>query len=272
MRAPSVVPVPDPVPFTPAGPERRVEFLGSAAIAGAPVAYVIVLSAVVAVLSFIPFSIVLSGGSSFPMAQGVYGLTGWLLGPWAGAVAAGTGSLVGAFLAPHTAGMVWLSVGGAMLAALCGGCLVPGRRHWKLGVAVSVVAMAAPLLYGDHAVNANGVPLHVYLIAYPTHFVAVGLFVLPTRRWIGRLVASPDLKRVAVGLFLGTWSAAGVMMITESMISYYLFNWPGELFYMFAGVVPIEHTMRSGIGAVVGAGVIAGLRAMSLVKPRDAAY
>lgn len=259
-------------PFTPAGPERRVEFLGSAAIAGAPVAYVIVLSAVIAVLSFIPFSIVLSGGSSFPMAQGVYALTAWLLGPWAGAVAAGTGALVGAFLAPHTAGMVWLSVGGAMLAALCGGCFRPGRKYWRLGAVLALVAVAAPIFYGDHAVNNNGVPLKLFLIAYPTHFIAILLFILPTRRWIGRLVASPDLKRVALGLFLGTWSASGIMMMTESAISYRIMNWPGELFYMFAGVVPIEHAMRSGIGAVVGTGVIAGLRAMSLVKPRESSY
>lgn len=265
-------PVPAPSSFVPAGPERNVEFLGSASIAGAPVAYVIVLSAVVAVLSFIPFSIVLSGGSSFPMAQGIYPLTGWLLGPWAGMAASGIGALVGVFLAPHTAGIPWLGVSGAMLSALCAGCMTPGRRHWKLGLAAAVVAVASPLLYGDHAVNANGVPLLAYLLAYPTHFLAVALFLLPTRRWIGRLVASPHLKRVALGLFLGTWSAAGIMMITESMISYYLFNWPGELFYMFAGVVPVEHTMRSGIGAVVGTGVIAGLRAMSLVKPRDASY
>ena len=96
-------PSPSPSGFVPTGPERRVEFIDSASIAGAPVAYVIVLAAVVAVLSFIPFSIVLSGGSSFPMAQGVYPLTGWLLGPWAGAVASGTGALVGALAAANAA-------------------------------------------------------------------------------------------------------------------------------------------------------------------------
>lgn len=256
----------------PSGPERRVVFLGSAAIAGAPVAYVIVLSAVVTVLSFIPFSIVLSAGSSFPMAQGIYPLTGWLLGPWAGAVAAGVGAIVGIFLAPHTAGIPWVTVNGAMIAALCAGAMVPGRRRWRLGLVLSLLAVVQPLLFAEHGINANGVPLHYLLLAYPTHILAVILFVLPTRRWIGGLILSPDLKRVALGLFLGTWTAASVMMMGMSLISYYLLNWPGELFLMFAGVVPIEHTIRSGIGAVVGTGVVAGLRAMALVKPREASY
>ena len=79
------------------GEERTIRFHDSAAIGGAPVAYVIVLAAVITVLSFIPFSIVLAGGSSFPMAQGVYSLNGWLLGPWGGFVASAIGALVEVF-------------------------------------------------------------------------------------------------------------------------------------------------------------------------------
>ena len=71
----------------PAGQERRVEFLGGAAVDGAPVAYIVVLAAVVAALAFIPFSVVLASGGSFPMSEGIYGLVGWILGPIAGAVA-----------------------------------------------------------------------------------------------------------------------------------------------------------------------------------------
>lgn len=62
--------------FQPSGPERSVQFHGSAAIDGAPVAYIVVLAAVVTTLSFIPFSVVLSSGGSFPMSQGVFGLVG----------------------------------------------------------------------------------------------------------------------------------------------------------------------------------------------------
>lgn len=257
---------------SPLGPERTVAFLGSAAIAGAPVAYVIVLSAVVAVFSFIPFSIALSAGSSFPMAQGIYPLTGWLLGPWAGAAASGVGALVGVFLAPHTAGIPWITVGGAALGAVFAGAIAPGRaRRWFALVLMIVIGLEV-VVYAHHAIVRNGVRPWILFFGYLTHVTAMILFVLPTRSWMGALIGSPDLKRVALGLFFATWTAASLMMFTESLLSYLLLNWPEPLFVMFMGVIPIEHLARSGIGAVIGTGVIAGLRAMALVKPREAIY
>ena len=53
----------------PAGEEREVKFLGGAALDGAPIAYIVVLAAVVLALSFIPFSVVLATGGSFPLSQ-----------------------------------------------------------------------------------------------------------------------------------------------------------------------------------------------------------
>ncbi|HRE82569.1 MAG TPA: hypothetical protein PLN52_16105 [Opitutaceae bacterium] len=256
----------------PAGPERTVVFLGSAAIAGAPVAYVIVLSAVVAVFSFIPFSIALSAGSSFPMAQGLYTLNGWLLGPWAGAAASGVGALVGVFLAPHTSGIPWITVGGAAMGAIFAGAIAPGPHRRRLAWLLMLLVALEVVVYGHHAIVRNGVRPWVLIFGYLTHVVAIALFVLPTRSWMATLIASPNLKRVALGLFLATWTAASLMMFTESLLSYLLLNWPEQLFIMFIGVIPLEHAARSGIGAVVGTGVIAGLRAMSLVKPREATY
>lgn len=257
----------------PSGKERTVTFHSAAAIDGAPVAYVIVLSSVVTAFSFIPFSVVMAGGSGFPMAQGIYSLMGCLLGPWAGAAAGGIGATVGVFLAPHTAGgMPWLNISSAIIAALCGGAIAPGRRQWKLGIALSLLALAQPFIFFGYAMEQNEVPLIILIYAYLTHLAAAVLFILPTRRLLGALIASADLVKVAIGLFLGTWTAAGIMMLGSSMISYYFMNWPDELFILFGTLVPIEHTIRSAIGAVVGTGVIAGLRAMALVKPPEAVY
>jgi hypothetical protein len=137
------VTAPNPEPSVPLGPERTVRLLDSASVGGAPIAYVVVLAAVIAVLSFIPFSVALSAGSSFPMAQGAYPLMGWLLGPAGGAAASGMGSLVGIFLAPHTAGIPWLTVGGAAAGALFASCLVSrGRRALALAVMVLIAAEA----------------------------------------------------------------------------------------------------------------------------------
>lgn len=257
---------------TPLGPERQVTFIGGATIGGAPVAYVIVLAAVIAVLSFVPFSIALSAGSSFPVAQGVYSLMGWLLGPTAGACASGIGALVGVLLAPHTAGVPWVTVAGAASAALFAGAMAPGKQRRPLAWVLTAVILVEVAIYAHHAIVHNGVRPWIFGAAYIAHFAAMILFVLPTRPWIGRLIASPDLKRVALGLFLGTWTAASLMMFSESMVTYLMFNWPGELFIMFAGVVPIEQAARSAIGALLGTGVISGLRSMALVRPPGAIY
>ncbi|MCF3648569.1 hypothetical protein [Synoicihabitans lomoniglobus] len=253
------------------GEEREITFHDSASIGGAPVAYVIVLATVIAVLSFIPFSIVLSGGSSFPMAQGVYSLNGWLLGPWAGFVASGIGALVGVFLAPHTAGIPWLAVSGAGLAALYAAALHPtGRR--PLWAGLSALTLIGWVLFYRQAVVLNGVSAAVFFLSYLTHLSATVLFIAPTHRWIGRALCSPDLKRVALGLFFGTWISASLMMFYMSWLSYALLTWPEEIFYIFFVMVPIENVARSVIGAVIGTGVIAGLRAMALVKPPEANF
>jgi len=253
------------------GEERAIRFHDSAAIGGAPVAYVIVLAAVITVLSFIPFSIVLAGGSSFPMAQGAYSLNGWLLGPWGGFVASAIGALVGVFLAPHTAGIPWLWVTGAGLAALFAAAMHPTRRR-RLWLGLAVLTLAMWFIYFRQAVLINGVALPVFVIGYLTHLSATILFLSPARRWIGRQIHSSDPKRVAVGLFFGTWTAASLMMLYMSALSYLLLTWPEEVFYIFFIAVPIENLARSVIGAVIGTGVIVGLRAMGLVKPPGATY
>ena len=98
----------------PEGEERKVEAVSSAAIDGAPIAYIVVLAAIVTTLSFIPFSIVLASGGSMPLSQAVFPLLGWLLGPIAGAIAGGIGALIGAFLAPYTVGIPAISVFGQL--------------------------------------------------------------------------------------------------------------------------------------------------------------
>ena len=254
-----------------AGPEREIKFHDSATIGGAPIAFVIVLATVIAVLSCIPFSIVLSGGSSFPMAQGVYSFNGWVLGPWAGFVASAIGALVGVFLAPHTAGIPWLAVSGAGLAALYAAALKPSGRH-GLWLALSLFTVGGWLSFYHVAVNLNGVDSSVFLLSYLTHITSTVLFIAPTRIWIGCLIASPDLKRVSVGLFFGTWIAASLMMFYMSWLSYLVISWPEEVFYIFFVMVPLENLARSLIGAVIGTGVIAGLRSMALIKPPEAMF
>jgi hypothetical protein len=256
----------------PAGQERKVEFLGGASIDGTPVAYIVVLAAVVAALAFIPFSVVMASGGSFPMSQGVFSLVGWVLGPIAGAVASGIGTLIGVFIAPHTAGVAPVSVYGAIVASFAAGCMVTGdkRRGWWL--IPGILAILSSLYYAGRALFINGVsPLWV-LLGYLVAWVGILLYLLPTRILFAKWIASKNAGLVALGAFLGTFASFAVSHVAQTAITYHMFNWPEEVWQLLAGLIPIEYLSRCLIGAVIGAGVIVGLRAIGLVKPAHATY
>jgi len=257
---------------TPVGKEREVKFLGGAAIDGAPVAYVVVLAAVVTALAFIPFSVVLASGGSFPLSQGVYSLMGWVLGPIAGAVASGIGTLIGVFLAPHTAGVAPVTVWGAVVAAFAAGSMVTSgpRKNWW--IIAGVIGLLSWLVFVGRAMFVNGVSLYAALLGSAGQWGGVLLFLLPTRTLFARWISSPKIGLVAVGLFFGTWATFAVSHVAQSVITYWMFNWPEEVWLMLAGIVPVEYIFRCLAGAVIGTGVLAGLRAIGLVKPAHATY
>lgn len=258
---------------TPSGEEREIKFQGGAAIDGAPIAHVVVLAAVAAALSFIPFSVIVAAGGSFPMSQGIYGLVGWILGPIAGAIANGIGRLVGVFLAPHTAGPVpAASVWGATISSLAAGAMVVGGRRKRWWMPLAAVFIIELLAYLGRAILTNGVGVSTALMSSFVDWSAVVLFILPTRTLFARWIRSRNLGLVSTGLFLGTWMAAGLSHLSAVVISYYLLNWPAEVWATLIPIVPVENLFRCLIGTVIGTGVIAGLRAIGLVKPLHAVY
>jgi hypothetical protein len=265
MRAP-------PEPFEPAGAERPVQLLGATAIDGAPVAYIVVLSAVVTTLAFIPFTVVLSAGGSFPMSQGIFALLGMLLGPIAGAVASGIGTLIGVFVAPHTAGLWPLSVLGAVTASFAGGCCTgPGWRRY-LYLPVLALGLVSLAVYYQRALYINHIPPRVIFFGSVLDWSSLLLFATPLRGVAARLVRSPRKSRMALGLALGTWMGYGIAHAVGDAVAYYLFNWPEKIWVMLIPIIPLEMLFRCAVGVVVGTGVIAGLRAIGLFRPRYAMY
>ena len=256
----------------PTGEEREVQFLGGAAIDGAPVAYIVVLAAVVVALAFIPFSVILASGGSFPMSQGIYPLVGWILGPIAGAIASGIGALVGVFLAPHTSGVAVVSVLGGVIASFAAGSMVLGEKRNNWWIWETVVFVIAWLLFAGRAMVQNGVSFYAAFVGSFLDWSGILLFALPTRTLFARWINSKNIGMVALGLFLGTWTIAGVMHVVQSCITYFMFNWPEEIWVMLIPIIPFENLMRCLIGTVIGTGVIAGMRAIGLVKPTEAIY
>ena len=258
---------------SPKGPERDVRSLSSTQIDGAPAAYVIVLAAVVTALSFIPFSLILGSGGSFPLSQGVLGLVGWVLGPVAGAVSSGVGALLGVVLAPHTAGPIpVMRVLTSAFVSFAAGAMVIGKKRslWWLHAALVSGGALAYLVW--RAIVLNGVGAVVVLAVTFVNWSALLLFVLPTRTLIAGWIRSPKLPLVMLGLALGTWMVYGLTHAIQAATIYHLQNYPAEIWVTLIPIIPFENMVRAAVGVVIGSGVIAGLRAVGLVKPEQAGY
>lgn len=255
----------------PKGEERRVELVGGIAIDGTPIAYIIVWAAVLAVLSFIPIpvSVVFGIGGTFPLSQAVYALVGFILGPWAGALAAGIGRLIGIFIAPHTATVGLPSVVFAMVWAAAGGILVEKKGHkWLLALGVFGLAY---LGYVGRALTID-VDLALALQTTLTNLSGLILWVLPTRTLARDLIANRNPARLAAGLALGSWIVNTNGHTFANAWLYYTVGWPANVWRILIPVIPVEQLFRTFVGAVIGVGVIAGLRAIGLVKPAKAGY
>lgn len=257
----------------PKGTERKVSSLSSTHIDGAPIAYIIALAAVVTALSFIPFSFIIGSGGSFPLSQGVLGLVGWVLGPVAGAVSSGIGTLLGVFLAPHTAGpLPLMRVLGSVYASFAAGAMVLGqkRRYWWIPVAV--YAMLSFAYFVGRAILLNGVGVGIAFAATFVDWSAIVLFILPTRKLITGWLRSSKLPQVMLGLALGTWMIYGITHVCQSAIIYHLQNYPEEVWATLIPIIPFENLVRAAVGVVIGSGVITGLRAIGLIKPEHAVF
>ncbi len=256
----------------PEGKEREVKTFSSATIDGTPIAYIVVLAAIVTALAFIPFAILLASGGSMPLSQGIFPLLGWLLGPIAGGTASGIGTLIGVFLAPYTAGIPAISLWGAMVASFVAGAMVlrKERQYWWFGV--TILGVLALYFYGNRAIGQNRISPSSFIAGSFVDWSGLLLFTLPTRTLFARWINSAEGQLMIVGLFLGSWTVSGVAHLSQVVMTYYLFNWPKEVWLTLIPIVPFENLLRSIVGTVIGFGVISGLRAIGLVRPTGAIY
>ncbi|MBC7260545.1 MAG: hypothetical protein H5T63_00915, partial [Chloroflexi bacterium] len=190
----------------------------------------------------------------------------------AGAIASAIGAALGIFIAPHTTTVPVATVLGAIMGSFAAGAMITvgPRKNWWLPLSVLLCVIYA--LYGGRAVLQNGVRVHALLLGSFINWSALLLFILPTRRLAANWIGHQDLRRVASGLFLGTWMAAGLSHLTAATIVYFVVNWPEAVWLAMAPLAPLEHLARCVVGMVIGTGVIAGLRAIGLVKPTSAVY
>jgi len=256
----------------PRGEERKVPLVGGTTIDGAPIAYVIVLAAVVAVLSFvpIPISAVLGLGGTFPLSQAIYALVGFVLGPWAGALAAGIGRIIGVFLAPHTASSGLLSAAVAVVTAWAGGVLV--QKKGLLWLCPPILFAMALVAYVGRGLTVD-VSLGLGLSSTFINWLAIILWLTPARTLARDWIAAASPLRLAAGLALGSWIVnTGSFLVANALFYNLLYRWPAIQWKALIGIAPVEHAFRVAVGTAIGTGVILGLRAIGLLKPARAGY
>jgi hypothetical protein len=137
---------------------------------------------------------------------------------------------------------------------------------------VAVISIIAFFIYTGRALFINGVSLSVVIMGSFMDWSAIILWILPTRNIFAKWLRSEKVPFLALGLFLGTWMIFGLAHVCQSAITYTMFNWPEEVWVMLIPMMPFENAMRSIVGAVVGTGVIVGLRAIGVVKPQKALF
>ena len=256
---------------SPKGEERQVRTIGGASIDGAPIAYIIVWAAVLVVLSFIPLpvSAVLGIGGTFPMSQAAYALVGIVLGPWAGALAAGVGRLIGIFTAPHTATAGLPSILIAVVWAAAGGILVEKKgQKWLLALGFFVLAYIA---YVGRALTRD-VGLGLAVQTTLSNLSGILLWLLPTRLLARDWIADKRPARLAAGLALGCWIVNTCSHTFANALLFQINPWPANVWRVLIPIIPAEQLFRAIVGTVIGVGVITGLRAIGLVKPAKAGY
>lgn len=256
----------------PKGRRRDVTAVGGVTIGGAPVSYVAIMAAIVAVLAFIPASVVIGGtGAGWPLHDAVHPLIGLLLGPIAGPIASAIGILVGQAIAPHTSlgptGFL-IGVGSAFAVGM-----VTRRGRWEWAVAVAVVlalhvvylfqALAFGISPGLWLSNAITVTLGIVLISIP-----------PIRHWANDTIRDehPSWWQLLVALYIPFFfgSVAGIQL---NWVPAFAINpWPAEVWPVLIPIIAIERVVFPLIGALIGVGVITGLRRTAFAKPKYASF
>jgi hypothetical protein len=243
---------------------------GGVAIGGAPVSYVAILAAVVAVLALVPASVVVGGmGGGWPLHDVLHPLVGLLLGPVAGPLASAVGMLVGMAIAPYTSLGPWSPIMGAV-SAFAVAMVAQGGSRWIVPWAI---VLACHVIYWFLA-SGFGIGFGLWLSNVFTVTVALALIAVPAvRRWIVATVRDPGVSwRTGAALFVLFFfgSTAGIQAL---WVPNFITNpWPADVWPALVVIILVERVVFSLVGALVALGVVPVLRRSTFVKPALAGY
>ncbi|MFP4043162.1 MAG: hypothetical protein ACLFTP_01115 [Rhodosalinus sp.] len=251
--------------------ETDVTAKAGVTIGGAPVAYTAILAALVAVLAFIPASVVVGGmGGGWPFWDVITPAVGLLLGPIAGPIAAAIGVVVGGVVAPYTNLGPWGFLIGAMAAFTVAMTLMPRRSMWYVPW---VITATLNVIYWFQA-EAYGIGFGLWWSNVFTVHIALILIAIPqVRNWaIAQIrtggMGAKTFSAFAVVFFFG--STAGIQ---ANWVPAFATNpWPAEVWPALVVIILVERVVFTLVGALIAMALVTALRRSNMAKADMAGY
>ena len=270
MNSKSVTPAADASPLRIIKGEKRELKVGNAmSIGGAPVSYVAILAAVLTVTSFIPLSVSIGSGASFPLSTTIYPLIGIILGPVAGPAAAAIGGILSVIISPHTANSGILTPLAPISTAFIAGMLVQKKRgYWIIPLFMFFVGFFCYAGLG----YVRGVSIRNILMLFFVPLLSVVLYLLTIVQHAKYWLVSKQRMANLIGFIVIFFTANISEIPITGAVNYIVMGWPNDVWPIIALTMPIERSIMLLAGTIIGMSVITGLRKLPIVKPLKAGY
>lgn len=225
---------------------RNVSGKRKSAIAGVPVAYIAVFTALYVIAAFIPTIALLGSGATISAAAILTALNGILLGPVAGGLVSLIGGFIAAIVAPHTAP---LGLAGALF--VCVNSVVAGFAVEKRKWFISAIILALGIVLNQ--VIGIGKDVWWYGWGYALFLV---LLVSPLRIWAKRGWDKRNRTLMGVLAFLAGGAGAMVDHCFGTLAWYYMYNVPIVTWRVIGTVYLLERIPLILAGALLSVALI----------------
>jgi hypothetical protein len=253
----------------PKGTDRQVTSRGRVTIGGAPISYVALFAAALAITALIPFAI-MTTGKAFPVSELLIALTGIVLGPIGGFVAGLVGGAIGLAIAPYTAPNGILAPLTPAFGAMAAGFFVQRNNRKWWGVAILAVAL---FIFHFKGVFINKVdPAYWLFLAVGVAWVTFILALTPLTTVFSNWLRSPNLGFVTAGLAFVTFMGTSTAMMVNNGIGIWTHEVPNDIWPIFPPIVTGERLIITLAGTILGIAIITGLRRLRLVRPTEGAW
>lgn len=251
--------------------EKIVSATRGVSIGGAPISYTAILAALVAVLAFIPASVVVGGmGGGWPFWDVLTPAVGLLLGPIAGPIAAAIGIVVGGVIAPYTNLGPWAFLIGAMAAFTVAMTVLPRRSLWFVPW---VVTLALNVIYFFQATAYGIGPMMWWSNVFTIHIALILIAIPQIRTWSIHQIRTGPIGAKTFAAFTVVFFFGSTAGIQANWVPSFATNpWPAEVWPVLIVIILVERVAFTLVGALIAMALVSALRRSSMPKADMAGY